>query len=238
MFVEDVIIDRIRKSAVFILFFAALVSLSGCGSKSISLSNDELGILKEIGFDTEIAKQAKSYLLSSFYQFETSDPGSIVKDGKQQKTGTKKQNGISWKVGSEKTNPAIHALRDDLKKKDYLIFVSEQGDGGSPSEITIIKSADQFDILRIQKTDGINYNHDNEDVIKRLQEWNDQYGIEIIGAGYDWVEISIVNTPKDVKEFAKEVYAFCPDSVNQGVGTIEALESAIKDKSRLFLWWD
>ena len=38
--------------------------------------------------------------------------------------------------------------------------------------------------------------------------------------------------------FAKEVYTFCPDVVDQGVGSIEALEEAIKEMHGVWLWWD
>jgi hypothetical protein len=161
-----------RRLTLLILLLVLSVNAPGCKRKSISLSNDELRILKEIGFDVEMAKYAERYLADSFYQFQTSNPGYIVKDGKQQKTGIKKQNGISWKVGSESIDPVIKALKTDLKEKGYLIFVSEQGYGKSPSEMTIIKSTDQFDILRIQNTDGINYDLENADVIRRLEEWN------------------------------------------------------------------
>jgi hypothetical protein len=39
-------------------------------------------------------------------------------------------------------------------------------------------------------------------------------------------------------EFAKEVYQFCPDVVDQGTETVEALASERKRTNRVYLWWD
>jgi hypothetical protein len=44
--------------------------------------------------------------------------------------------------------------------------------------------------------------------------------------------------PSDLDAFSKEVYKFCPDSVDQGVGTVENLKPAIKEMNGLWLWWD
>jgi len=38
--------------------------------------------------------------------------------------------------------------------------------------------------------------------------------------------------------FAKEMYKVCPDIVDQGTGSIEALAEEMKKTKRLFFWWD
>ena len=38
--------------------------------------------------------------------------------------------------------------------------------------------------------------------------------------------------------FANEVYEFCPDAVDQGVGSIDELKKAITEMQGLWLWWD
>jgi len=36
----------------------------------------------------------------------------------------------------------------------------------------------------------------------------------------------------------KELYDFCPDIVDQGTGTMEALKLEITRTRELYLWWD
>ena len=85
----------------------------------------------------------------------------------------------------------VFKYRENLQERGYLIFVSENG-YQIPSTVSVIKSNDQFDILRIQKTDGINYNIENKDVISKLKEQDLKYkGIKILGADYDWVDFMI-----------------------------------------------
>ena len=38
--------------------------------------------------------------------------------------------------------------------------------------------------------------------------------------------------------FAREVYAFCPDVVDQGTETVEALAAEMKQENTVYLWWD
>jgi len=41
-----------------------------------------------------------------------------------------------------------------------------------------------------------------------------------------------------MRAFAEEVYQFCPDVVDQGAGSIDALAEEMKRTNALFLWWD
>lgn len=215
-----------------------LIGLFSCGQNPSSFSATELVLFKEIGFDAVVLSDLKQYSDKDITQFESSDPGYIIhSDGTQVKTGVEKLEGISFQVDEATSYEIILDYRVSLKEKGYLVFVSKSG-FESPSTVSVIKSNDKFDILRLQKTDGINFDLENNDVINKLKEWDAAYGIEILGADYDWVDITFTKDIKNVSKFAKEVYAFCPDAVDQGVGEIKELEQLIKDEKRLFLWWD
>ena len=75
-------------------------------------------------------------------------------------------------------------------------------------------------------------------VIKRIEVWDERYGLVLIGAGFDWFEAKFKRLPPDMMVFAKEVYEFCPDVVEQGTGSIKALANEMKDGKYLYLWWD
>jgi hypothetical protein len=215
-----------------------LFGLFECGEKNKEFSDSEIKLILENGFEAEDLIDLKRLVKNEFSQFEISEPGYMMgENGELQKTGVEKWEGLSFQFPEDKTDEAIFRFKDELRKNGYLIFLSERG-YESPSTISLIKSTDQFDILSIQKTDGINYDIVNKDVIKKLKDWDNAYGIEILGADYDWVDLIIKNPIDDVPLFAKEVYEFCPDAVDQGVGEIEELEKIIQEYKRLYLWWD
>ena len=49
---------------------------------------------------------------------------------------------------------------------------------------------------------------------------------------------AVVVAKTNMDEFAKEVYAFCPDSVEQGVGDLKSLKEYIEKEKGIWLWWD
>lgn len=109
-----------------------------------------------------------------------------------------------------------------------------------PSGVELVVGAgdDQFSILRIAAADAANHGKTTEDLIARLQLWDAAYGIDIWQAGTDTVQLRFKKVPVDLGRFAKEVYEFCPDIVEQGVGSVSALEKEIRRTQSLFLWWD
>ncbi|WP_176167317.1 DUF4253 domain-containing protein [Mesobacillus jeotgali] len=43
---------------------------------------------------------------------------------------------------------------------------------------------------------------------------------------------------QEFKAFAKEIFGFCPDIVEQGTGSLKDLIQEMKETRKLFLWWD
>ncbi|RMA67701.1 DUF4253 domain-containing protein [Ulvibacter antarcticus] len=223
------------KQLIYGLLLFALIS---CGQNLANFSKSELLLFNNIEFEKEILSDLKKSTNAEFFQLEISEPGYVIdENGKKSKTGIEKLNGISFTTSENQAYEIIMKNRVELKSKGYQLFLSESG-YESPSTVSVIKSLDKFDILRIQKTDGINFDIENKDVIEKLKVWDETYGIEILGADYDWVDLTFSKDIADVKAFAEEVYDFCPDSADQGVGEISELERIIKEEKRLLLWWD
>ena len=95
-----------------------------------------------------------------------------------------------------------------------------------------------MEILQYRKTNGINYALESGDVLNKITNWKEKYGLSIIGCSGSWVEIKFHRLPDDLDSFAKEVYEFCPDSVDQGLESIKNLKEYIKEMEGLWLWWD
>lgn len=111
----------------------------------------------------------------------------------------------------------------------------EQHDG---VELVIGPGESKFDILVIAASKAPNYAMETGDLIKKFQEYDRLCGIYILEATSDAVVVQLIRDPPDVKAFAADVYAFCPDIVDQGTGTVERLEELIVAPGRLTFWWD
>ena len=86
-----------------------------------------------------------------------------------------------------------------------------------------------------------NYGMDAADHVAILRRWHDQYGAELVGLGRDVIELRVPNPPADhtaALAVAEEQYWYCPDIVDQGVETIDALAVVQVPTRRWFFWWD
>jgi hypothetical protein len=132
-------------------------------------------------------------------------------------------------------------VRESLPK-GYIAFVGttrwlgdEKPDG---AEVVVAKGESQFDILRVARSDAVNYDMLTEDLCRKLDEFDRKYGIEIFHAETDTIEFGFNRHPSNMKEFGESLYEFCPDIVDQGTGSVDALVEMIRKDQRVFLWWD
>jgi hypothetical protein len=105
-------------------------------------------------------------------------------------------------------------------------------------ELVVAPGKDQFDILRVAATDGTNYGLGTEAIVTELKAWDRDFGIDIWQAETDTVQLRLKKPPKDMMAFARRVYAFCPDIVDQGTGSVEELARTIAREKAVYLWWD
>ncbi|MCD2518311.1 DUF4253 domain-containing protein [Massilia sp. G4R7] len=156
--------------------------------------------------------------------------------------------------GRDRYDGAISALVDETRAEAMLIALRNELPAGlvafigttrsltKPSargvELVVGKGSGPLDILHIAQTDAVNYNMNNEDLKRRLARWHEAYGIDIWQAETDTIQLRFTRMPSNVQSFAKEVYKFCPDIVDQGAGSQKALEQDIQKRKGLYLWWD
>lgn len=115
-------------------------------------------------------------------------------------------------------------------------WLGEERHGGV--ELVVGPGESQLDVLRLARTDAVNYDMDTEDIVAKLREYDDEYGIMITHAETDTVEFTLAREPDDLSAFAADLYTFCPDMVDQGIGSVEALAEAIEITGAVYLWWD
>lgn len=105
-------------------------------------------------------------------------------------------------------------------------------------ELVIGPGSDQFAILEHARTDAANYGLATAAISAKLREFDQRLGITLVHAETDTVEFDLLSAPANTRQFAEELYAFCPDIVEQGVGSVTALAEMIDVTGRVYLWWD
>ena len=88
------------------------------------------------------------------------------------------------------------------------------------------------------ESDAINYDFETEDLIKKIKEYDEKYGVNVSHAETDTVVLEFDRLPEDLGELTKDIYEFCPDIVDQGSGDINSIAESLEDTSSIFLWWD
>ncbi len=106
------------------------------------------------------------------------------------------------------------------------------------AEIVIGPGDSQFDILKHARADAINYDMDTADLISKLKKYDQEFGIDIYHAETDTVEFMLRGLPSNLTALAEDLYKFCPDMVDQGLGSTEELEEDMRESLRVCLWWD
>jgi hypothetical protein len=145
--------------------------------------------------------------------------------------------GLMIDVDQDDAMRSLGALRAALGG-EFTVFIAERQYGFGPDRLAVIRSSDQFEPLRIMQTNGLNYDVSPDAVIERLQQWDTEFGLEIHGVGFDWVEASFREQPADMAAFAAQVYQWCPDVVDQGTETVARLAQEMARSNTLYLWWD
>jgi hypothetical protein len=74
-----------------------------------------------------------------------------------------------------------------------------------------------------------------------LRSWEDRFGIRVVALGFDVLVLSVAAPPTALAEaeaVAAEHFAFCPDSVLQGPGTLDAYAGQLNGERVWSFWWD
>ncbi|MEO6593917.1 MAG: DUF4253 domain-containing protein [Planctomycetota bacterium] len=61
------------------------------------------------------------------------------------------------------------------------------------------------------------------------------------GVGFDELTLSVRRPPRDHASaiaIAADHYAFCPDNIDQGVGSMRAYAQSIENATAWTFWWD
>ncbi|MFA8342216.1 MAG: DUF4253 domain-containing protein [Rhodothermaceae bacterium] len=230
---------KLRKIRFIYIGIFVLFSFFPACSQIKELSNDDKKLISELGFDTELIQKIRSLTDSTFVKKIGNNEYWNFKNSLNYVDFLKKGLvGFQISESREKALMIVKQLREEFRANGYFIYVSDFNFGYSPDIITVLKTNDKFDLLRFECTNGVNYDIYIEDVIDKISGWDKKYGLDIVGVGFDFVRADYEKLPNNINQYVKDLYDFCPDIVNQGVGTVDALKREIERTKELYLWWD
>ena len=94
-----------------------------------------------------------------------------------------------------------------------------------------------YAVMAVMETNGDNYGIGTAGVIAWMTELQQEQPFMLTGIGFDYMEGHFTARVEDPSELARRMYQFCPDIVDQGVGSVNQLAQELT-KGSLYFWWD
>lgn len=208
-------------------------------SDNYSLTKSEKAISDSLNIDTTIIRDIRKYNKNKIEPFHYS-LSKIYADGVETEADPIFLKGLVFQETNDKSYDLVFKLKGSFKQKGYTIFLLENNFGLNKKldNIAVLKTTDQYQVLKQIQTNGINYDIETDSLIKIIKQFDKKYSLELVGASGDWCEFIIHKPPTDWLALANEVYKICPDVVDQGAGDVEALAEELKRTKSLYFWWD
>lgn len=196
----------------------------------IKLTDAEKQIAARIGFDAEILQEVKQETgegsLSSISRLLDDEEAGLngAFDGSEDAEEDADDDGERWyaltaTVPREASEEILLRLREPLIEKGYLPFLIEQTSDfeKKPDRIAVLKGTDPLGPLQFCNTNAANYDIGPEEVQVRIADWQRRFHCDVLGAEFDSALIHLHTLPPDMDAFARELYEFCPDLLDQGI---------------------
>ena len=139
--------------------------------------------------------------------------------------------GVTFRLSDATAN--VEELQADLLKQGAYLFESEYR-----KAISLLPTTDAFAVVRFMGTNGANYDLDTEDIVTWLKELDQEQPFQLSGIGGDFLRGRFITAIHNARKLAARMYAFCPDIVDQGAGTVAHLASELKKSPEFLFWWD
>lgn len=88
---------------------------------------------------------------------------------------------------------------------------------------------------------ALNHNEWTAPLAAVVRSWEDRFGARVVGLGFNTLDLSVAAPPVTTRHavhVAAEHWAFCPDILFQGPGTLAGYAEEIRGKTSWSFWWD
>lgn len=87
----------------------------------------------------------------------------------------------------------------------------------------------------------LNYTNDTGEIAAVVLDWERRFGTRVVGVGFGDLYLSVAAPPltaEDALRVAAEHFAFCPDNVWQGSGSLARYADRLVGATAWAFWWD
>jgi uncharacterized protein DUF4253 len=138
--------------------------------------------------------------------------------------------------------PGLAEASDDGQEPGEFAdqFVRNHDDG--TSRIVLVPAARSADVVTALGWQGpLNFNEDMAPFSAVMRSWEDRFGARLIQLGFDTLALTVAAPPvsaRHAERVGAEHFAFCPDNVVQGPGTIRSYAAQLPGNDLWSFWWD
>jgi hypothetical protein len=147
--------------------------------------------------------------------------------------------GVSFDVPARRVGAILSDAHMKFLAKGFYLFRYEQNFGfdDAPDKLGLLPTTDKYAVMAAMETNGDNYGIGTAGVIAWMKELEQSQPFLLTGIGFDYMEGHFTGPVKETQDLARRMYEFCPDIVDQGVGTVDKLAEELEDRT-LYFWWD
>jgi hypothetical protein len=148
--------------------------------------------------------------------------------------------GFAVSVPASRAEQLVAGAQPRFFERGFYLFRAEQNFGIQDrlDRVALFPRSDPYEILRLMGTNGWNYGIGPDSIVAWLRTLARDHSFTITGMGFDWVEGRFHSAIRDADTLARRFQALCPDIVEQGTETVEALARELAQSQRLYCWWD
>ncbi|BCL13876.1 DUF4253 domain-containing protein [Micromonospora sagamiensis] len=110
------------------------------------------------------------------------------------------------------------------------------------ARLGLVPAARGADTLALTGWTGpMNITGDTGKIASVVRSWEERFGARVIGVGFDTLRLSVAAPPTTTEHalrVAAEHFAFCPDNIWQGSGTLAEYADEIIGANIWVFWWD
>jgi uncharacterized protein DUF4253 len=103
----------------------------------------------------------------------------------------------------------------------------------------VARGADALAVMGWQG--ALNHNEWTAPLAAVVRGWEDRFGARVVALGFNTLDLSVAAPPLTARhalQVAAEHWAFCPDTMFQGPGTLAGYAEEIRGKTSWSFWWD
>ncbi len=167
----------------------------------MELTPQERELCERVGFDKAVAQRLKAVTEHAIEQAFCYD----------YEIEPEPENALS--CATDAAYPNLETVRAELPD-DYRAYIGIRREPNGLEigpEIVVLRDTDPLAFVRCRRPDGANYHISAKDVLAKLEDWHARFGLDIVRADHDQVEMNFQSLPADLMAFAEEVFWFCED---------------------------